>query len=102
MKDRTVFHPHRPPVSYSIKSATIEVASSSTGNTRRRGALISVCGCQFRYNRLSFLNIFNLGSRTNGHAPWGIGTRPEAAAQLIREYIYLYCAVSPRDGTSSI
>ena len=28
-----------------------------------------------------------------------IGTRPEVAAQLIREYIYLYGAVSPRDGT---
>ena len=27
-----------------------------------------------------------------------IGTRPEVAAQLIREYIYLYGAVSPRDG----
>ena len=27
-----------------------------------------------------------------------IGTRPEVAAQLIREYIYLYGAVSPTDG----
>ena len=27
-----------------------------------------------------------------------IGTRPEVAAQLIREYIYLYGAVSPEDG----
>src|SRR6516225_6108836 len=27
-----------------------------------------------------------------------IGARPEVAAQLIREYIYLYGAVSPRDG----
>src|SRR6266700_3952930 len=27
-----------------------------------------------------------------------IGTRPEVAAQLIREYIYLYGAVSPKDG----
>jgi len=26
------------------------------------------------------------------------GTRPEVAAQLIREYIYLYGAVSPKDG----
>ena len=26
-----------------------------------------------------------------------IGTRPEVAAQLIREYIYLYGAVSPKD-----
>ena len=28
-----------------------------------------------------------------------IGTRPKVAAQLIREYIYLYGAVSPEDGT---
>jgi hypothetical protein len=28
-----------------------------------------------------------------------IGTRPEVASQLIREYIYLYGAVSPKDGT---
>ena len=31
---------------------------------------------------------------------WGpIGIRPGVAAQLIREYIYLYGAVSPKDGT---
>jgi hypothetical protein len=28
-----------------------------------------------------------------------LGTRPGVAAQLIREYIYLYGAVSPKDGT---
>jgi putative transposase len=28
-----------------------------------------------------------------------IGVRPEVATQLIREYIYLYGAVSPKDGT---
>jgi hypothetical protein len=28
-----------------------------------------------------------------------IGTRPEVSAQLIREYIYSYGAVSPKDGT---
>jgi hypothetical protein len=28
-----------------------------------------------------------------------IGTRPEVAAQLIREYIYLYGAVAPKGGT---
>ena len=27
------------------------------------------------------------------------GTRPAVASQLIREYIYLYGAVSPKDGT---
>jgi transposase len=28
-----------------------------------------------------------------------IGTRPGVAVQLIREYLYLYGAVSPKDGT---
>jgi len=28
-----------------------------------------------------------------------IGIRPEVASQLIREYVYLYGAVSPKDGT---
>ena len=28
-----------------------------------------------------------------------IGTRPQVASQLIREYVYLYGAVSPKDGT---
>jgi hypothetical protein len=28
-----------------------------------------------------------------------IGTRPEVAAQPVREYIYLYGAISPKDGT---
>src|SRR5258708_30138567 len=28
-----------------------------------------------------------------------IGVRPEVASQLIREYIYLYGAVAPKDGT---
>jgi hypothetical protein len=28
-----------------------------------------------------------------------IGIRPEVACQLIREYVYLYGAVSPKDGT---
>jgi len=28
-----------------------------------------------------------------------LGTRPAVAAQLIREYIYLYGAVAPKDGT---
>src|SRR3984957_843660 len=28
-----------------------------------------------------------------------IGTRPAVAAQFIREYIYLYGAVAPKDGT---
>ena len=28
-----------------------------------------------------------------------IGVRPEVAAQLVREYVYLYGAVTPKDGT---
>ena len=31
-----------------------------------------------------------------------IGTRPAVPAQLIREYIYLYGAVAPKDGTCVI
>ena len=27
------------------------------------------------------------------------GTRPQVACQLVREYVYLYGAVSPKDGT---
>jgi hypothetical protein len=27
------------------------------------------------------------------------GTRPQVASQLVREYVYLYGAVSPKDGT---
>ena len=36
-----------------------------------------------------------------GYGPAGpqSATRPEVASQLIREYIYLYGAVSPNDGT---
>jgi hypothetical protein len=39
--------------------------------------------------------------RINRPRPCGapIGIRPEVASQLIREYIYLYGAVSPKDGT---
>src|SRR6202165_3364195 len=38
-------------------------------------------------------------STGHGHAGPPIGIRPEVASQLIREYIYLYGAVSPKDGT---
>ena len=39
--------------------------------------------------------------RINRRRPcWApIGTRPEVASQLIREYVYLHGAVSPKDGT---
>src|SRR4029450_2558011 len=40
----------RPPVSYSIKPATIEVEPSSTGNTRLRGALGKGAGTTFNTN----------------------------------------------------
>jgi DDE superfamily endonuclease len=39
------------------------------------------------------------GSTARGRAGPPIGTRPEVASQLIREYIYLYGAVSPKEGT---
>jgi transposase len=39
--------------------------------------------------------------RMNRPRPCGAprGTRPQVASQLIREYVYLYGAVSPKDGT---
>jgi hypothetical protein len=44
-----------------------------------------------------------LGGATSGGEPAGRsfwrGWRPEVACQLIREYVYLYGAVSPEDGT---
>ena len=39
-------HPNKPLVSYSIKPVTIEVASSSTGNTRLQGALGKIARCE--------------------------------------------------------
>jgi hypothetical protein len=39
-------YPNQPPVSYSINRLTIEVESSSTGNTRRRGALCKIANRQ--------------------------------------------------------
>ena len=38
------------------------------------------------------------GSIGHGRRRAPIGTRPAVASQLIREYIYLYGAVSPKDG----
>src|SRR6476620_2612853 len=47
-----------------------------------------------------FADEARFGSMTRLRPCWApTGTRPEVAAQLIREYIYLYGAVSPKDGT---
>jgi transposase len=50
--------------------------------------------------RIMFADEARFGRMNRIRPCWApIGTRPEVAAQLIREYIYLYGAVSPEDGT---
>ena len=50
--------------------------------------------------RIMFVDEARFGRMNRIRPCWApIGTRPEVAAQLIREYIYLYGAVSPKDGT---
>ena len=49
--------------------------------------------------RIMFADEARFGRINRPRPCWApIGTRPEVAAQLIREYIYLYRAVSPKDG----
>ena len=50
--------------------------------------------------RIMFADEARFGRMNRPRPCWApIGTRPEVAAQLIREYIYLYGAVAPKDGT---
>jgi transposase len=50
--------------------------------------------------RIMFADKARFGRMNRPRPCWApIGTRPEVAAQLIREYIYLYGAVAPKDGT---
>jgi transposase len=50
--------------------------------------------------RIMFVDEARFGRMNRIRPCWApIGTRPGVAAQLIREYIYLYGAVSPKDGT---
>jgi len=50
--------------------------------------------------RIMFTDEARFGRMNRIRPCWApIGRRPEVAAQLIREYIYLYGAVSPKDGT---
>ena len=50
--------------------------------------------------RIMFADEARFGRINRPRPCWApIGTRPEVASQLIREYIYLYGAVSPKDGT---
>ena len=50
--------------------------------------------------RIMFADEARFGRMNRIRPCWApIGTRPGVAAQLIREYIYLYGAVSPKDGT---
>ena len=47
-----------------------------------------------------FADEARFGRMNRPRACWApLGTRPEVAAQLIREYIYLYGAVTPKDGS---
>src|SRR5262245_34394612 len=49
--------------------------------------------------RIMFVDEARFGCMNRIRPCWApIGVRPEVAAQLIREYIYLYGAVSPKDG----
>ena len=50
--------------------------------------------------RIMFADEARFGRMNRIRPCWApVGTRPDVAAQLIREYIYLYGAVSPKDGT---
>jgi transposase len=50
--------------------------------------------------RIMFADEARFGRINRPRPCWApIGIRPEVASQLIREYIYLYGAVSPKDGT---
>ena len=56
-------------------------------------------GRRGRRLRIMFADEARFGRINRPRPCWApIGTRPEVAAQLIREYIYLYGAVSPKDG----
>src|SRR3974390_2166272 len=50
--------------------------------------------------RIMFTDEARFGRMNRIRPCWApVSTRPEVAAQLIREYIYLYGAVAPKDGT---
>src|SRR5258707_6338941 len=50
--------------------------------------------------RIMFPDEARFGRMNRPRPCWApIGIRPEVASQLIREYIYLYGAVCPKDGT---
>ena len=50
--------------------------------------------------RFMFVDEARFGRMNRIRPCWApVGLRPDVAAQLIREYIYLYGAVSPKDGT---
>ena len=50
--------------------------------------------------RIMFADEARFGRMNRPRPCWApIGIRPEVASQLVREYVYLYGAVSPKDGT---
>jgi transposase len=50
--------------------------------------------------RIMFADEARFGRMNSPRSCWApLGIRPEVACQLIREFVYLYGAVSPKDGT---
>jgi len=50
--------------------------------------------------RIMFADEARFGRMNRPRPCWAPdGTRPQVACQLVREYVYLYGAVSPKDGT---
>ena len=61
----------------------------------RRAAARRGCGL-----RIMFADEARFGRMNRPRPCWAPdGTRPQVACQLVREYVYLYGAVSPKDGT---
>ena len=59
-----------------------------------------VAASRGRSLRIMFADEARFGRMNRPRPCWApIATRPQVASQLVREYVYLYGAVSPKDGT---
>ena len=75
-----------------LKNDFLDVVRKARRAAARRG----------RRLRIMFADEARFGRMNRPRPCWApLGTRPEVAAQLIREYVYLYGAVSPQDGVAS-
>src|SRR5262244_1446471 len=64
---------------------------------RRARRVAARRGCSLR---IMFADEARFGRMNRPRPCWAPnGTRPQVACQLVREYVYLYGAVSPKDGT---